>query len=124
MSEDEEADFECPECGSKFIIETGDAPSEKMSKILDKAIEKSSLVIWCQKCEEFVEISGEVDDPDFLVEGEDCPECGSRFAMKVQTGLSDMYLGLFKQGMEKYDYRLYCQVCEEMRDPEQEITEL
>ncbi len=122
--EEEETEFRCPECDSKFIIETGDTPSDKMSKILDKAIEKSSLEIYCQTCEEFVEISGDVEDPDLLVEGEDCTECGAKFAMKVETGLSEMYLGMFKQGMEKYDYSLYCQVCEEMRDPEQEVTEL
>lgn len=119
--EELEADFKCPECGLKFIVESADTPSDKMEHILDKAMEKSGLSIWCQTCEKFVSVSGDVEDPDFLVEGEDCPECGSRFAMKVETGLSEMYLGMFKKGMEKYDYRLYCQECEEMRKPDQKV---
>lgn len=123
MSEDieEEQDFECPECNTKFVIESTNAPSGKMKKVMQKAMDRSSMEIWCQICEEFVPVNGEVTDPDFIVEGEDCEECGSHFAMKVETGLSEMYLDIFKKAMEKYDYKLYCQVCEEMKNPKQEV---
>lgn len=116
-------EYNCPQCGAKFVVESTADVSPRIEQLLDKFMERCDFALYCQNCEEYVDVQGNVEDPTFRVEG-DCPDCTSPFNMQVEVDISDTYLDYFEQGLKSIDYDLYCQTCDEMKSPEQEVIRL